>query len=202
MSEVTICNQALGWVGVDPITSFDDPGKAARLCKTNYAPIRDAVLSSALWTFATSRMSLPRAATAPVFGYANAYLIPSTVLRIVTVNLLSIEDETSDWQVESIGGKRHIVSNADSCKVKAIVRITDTTQFSALFTQALAARIAADFAIPLTTSRSLFETLMNSYIGKINIASSTDGTQGKQRKMKARWLNRSRQSTMGAGPFV
>jgi len=38
--EVTIVNQALGFLGVDRITSLDDEVKPARLAKTVYAGLR------------------------------------------------------------------------------------------------------------------------------------------------------------------
>ena len=45
VSEVSISNQALGWLGANPITSLDENGAAAALCRNNYDHCRDGLLT-------------------------------------------------------------------------------------------------------------------------------------------------------------
>ena len=192
-SEVGICNQALSWVGGSLITDFADNTNEARLCDANYTAIRDAVLEAHDWTFAVVRRDLPMSGTSPVNGYANAFTIPSDILRITDVN------DGQDWRVEGDA----IVTNEGAAKIRAIARITDPNRFSSLFVQALAARLAADLAIPLSQSRALQQQHYQIYEMKLAEAVANDGMQGKSRRITSTWLRGSRAGGANlAGPYV
>ena len=192
-SEVGICNQAMAWVGGALITSLGDGSTEARLCNAVYSDVRDAVLEAHDWTFAITRRNLPASATAPENGYATAFPIPSDILRITDVN------DGADWRVEGDS----IVTNEGSCKVRGIARITDPNRFSALFVQALAARLAADLAIPIAQSRALQQQHYQIYESKLAEAVASDGMQGKSRRITSSWLRGSRTGgTNLAGPYV
>ena len=55
VSETSIANQALLWLGGTVITSLDEDSREAIWMKNNYPFIRDAVLEERMWTFATDR---------------------------------------------------------------------------------------------------------------------------------------------------
>jgi hypothetical protein len=57
-------------------------------------------------------------------------------------------------------------------------QVTDTAKFSPLFVQALAARIAADAAIPMTENRQLQVDMWGLYGDKLREAAARDGQQG------------------------
>lgn len=183
-SDVSICNQALGLVGAATIISFNDDSKQAALCKEHYAPIRDAVLESSNWSFAIKRKEIPASATAPAFGYANAYPLPSDVLRVIDVN----QRKADSWALES----REILTDDNECKIKYITRVEDPALFSALFEQALVARLAAEFAIPLTQSRSLQKQHFDIFLAKMREATARDGLQGTSPRIRTTWLERAR----------
>jgi hypothetical protein len=192
-SEVGICNQAMSWLGGNLIISLGDDTNEARLCNANYADIRDAVIEANDWTFAITRRDLPMSSVSPVNGYANAFPIPSDILRVTDVN------DGQDWRIEGDS----IVTNEGSCKIRAVARITDPNRFSTLFRQTLAARIAADLAIPLTQSRALQEQYFKIYMGKLESAIANDGMQGKTRRITSSWLRGSRSGGANlAGPYV
>jgi len=192
-SEVDICNLALSWLGGSLITSLDDNSTEAKLCKANYAIVRDAVVESRDWTFAVQRYDLAKNATPPVNGYANGFQIPSTVLRVVEVNC------GEDYRVEG----NDIVTDENSVKIRAIGQVTDTSFFSPLFVQALAQRLAADIAIGLTQSRELQQQHWQLYLAKLDEAAANDGMQGKSRKITSNWLQQSRSGGSAlAGPTV
>ena len=204
MSEVSICNQALSWLGQEPIISLDDETRTAWLCKSNYGPLRDAVLEGHDWKFAMKRYQLPALVPAPVFGWSNAYPLPSEVLRVKEFNLVDFNDETREWDIENVDGRKCIVTNETTCEIKALARVTETTLFTPLFAQALAARLATDLAIPITNSRSLQQDMFSLFMEKMKRAASTDGTQGKSKRLRSRWLNKARHSGWvgGAPPTV
>lgn len=199
MDPVDIANLALGWLGVKQIASFDDPSPAGRRVKSVFAGLRDSVLEDADWSFATERRELPRDGTTPLFGYASRYLMPSDVITVrkafpsVVTGLIdafaaSLEPTDSDfmaWEIESgtnSAGQRgrYILADtiATSLYVKAIVRVEDHTLWSPTFTQALAARLAADLCVPLTEDKALAAQMWQLYKVKLDAATGNDAKQG------------------------
>ena len=186
MSEVSICNQALGWLGANLITSFDDPDSVeAALCKANYAAIRDAVLESEDWSFARQRIVLSSPEVAePAFGYAYSHVVPVDCLRVINVDDSDRGFDNLDWEYEN----RRILADAQVVYVKYTQIVDATARFSSLFTQALANRIAADFAIPLAESAQLQQQHWAVYMSKMDEAAMVDGLQGRYQQRQSRKL--------------
>ena len=184
-SEVSICNQAISWLGGNLIISLDDESTEAQLCKANYAELRDAVLEEGEWTFATKRFKLLPSPDAPVYGYSHKFEIPNGVLVVKKTTQWADNANDSnefDWRRE----ENFIVTNVDVVYIKAIVRITDVKKFNATFNQALAARIAADIAIPLTESQPKEDRMWNKYNNSMVLALSIDGMQGKSDRIRSK----------------
>jgi hypothetical protein len=182
-SEVSICNQAISWLGGNLITSLGDSTTEAILCNANYAELRDAVMEEGKWTFATKRFKLLPSTLTPVYGYSNQFEIPNGVLSVIQAtqyadNLNTTED--FDWRRE----ENFIVANVDAVYCKCIIQIVDPKKFSKTFNQALAARIAADIAPPLTESTSKEEKMWAKYYHLLPTALAVDGMQGKSDRIK------------------
>lgn len=215
-SQVSICNQALGWLGANLITSLDDDNKEAALCKANYDDIRDAVLEEREWTFAVRRITLAPLVLTPVYGYANQFLLPSDVIRVLNVPDTSFGDTLSFFQ-SGFGGVHQgpdqqpqlptfrkesieqpsatgnvVLANTDQLIMRVIWRVTNIGLYSPMFIQALAARIAADLAIPLTQNRVLQKDMWALWDMKLRRASSMDGIQGKMEVKRANAVQRVR----------
>lgn len=203
-SQVSICNQALGWLGANLIISLNDDNKEAQLCKTNYPDIRNAVLEEREWTFCVRRISLSPLVLEPVYGYTNQFLIPPQVIRILNVpdtrfgdtddNLIGTglgsakegpdqQPQLSTFRVESLeqptATGKVLLANVDSVFLRVIWRVTNIGLYTPMFIQCLAARIAADLAIPLTQNRALQKDMWMLYQNKLDKASAMDGIQGK-----------------------
>lgn len=198
---VDICNQALGWVGANLITSqeFDSPSsKEAQLCHANYAALRDAVLEDHPWSFAVKRVVLTphddplEGKDGYLYGDKKRFHMPADVLRMLDVATDSKFNEFSLLQDYTVEDKDIIAGGSDVLYLRAIFRITDTGKMSPNFTQALAARMAMDFAIPLTNSRAMFESMQAMYGVKLHEARTTDGMQGSDRRITSNWLRRAR----------
>ena len=184
-SVVSICNQAITWLGGNPIISLDDGTTEAILCKVNFAPLRDAVMEEGKWTFATKRFKLLPNPAPPIYGYTYRFEIPSTVLVVMKATDRADnanDNEDFDYRRE----ENFLVSNSSVIYIKALVQITDVTKFSQTFAQALAARIAADLAAPLTESTSKEEKMQAKYERAINLALGVDGQQGQSDRIKTR----------------
>lgn len=204
-SEVAICNIALGWLGGDLIISLNDPSVEAKLCKANYAPLRDAVLEEREWTFAVDRIEPSALSDIPIYGFDKQFQIPSNVIRVLQVSRAG-EDVTSgsisntgirsssrggvgqgrETRIEWLREGEVIVAN-DSERIFAriLLRITDTTKFSPAFDQALAARIAMDIALPLTNSKKMEDKMEARYNTKMALAAASDGLQGRSYNVRS-----------------
>ena len=180
VSEVSICNQALTWLGQSAITSLDDKSTTAEWMRNNYPFIRDAVLEERMWTFATARAS---STTLDRDAWDTAYAHPAPLNWISVFRVYrnsGIGTLTSiDWRLED----GNILCSESNILLWGLKRVTDTGKFSPLFVQALAARIAADACIPLTENRQLQADMWNLYSVKLGEAAARDGQQGSNEKV-------------------
>jgi len=199
-SSVSISNQALSFLGADPIISLDDDSTEAKLINANYDSLRLALLEAVNWTFATKWKKLAKLATPPEGQYENAFPLPSTLLRVIFVGV-DFRHQIRQWRRE----EQNIVTDDAECTIQYVDDVTDPNKFSALFVQAFAQRLAADLAIALTNSRSLQETHFQLYERKMTEARRSDQLQGKARRIRSSWIENGRwnYSRSGiAGPQV
>lgn len=176
VSEVSICNQALTWLGQKPVTSLSDDSTTAEWMRTNYESIRNAVLEERMWTFATER-AISTTSDKDPWGTYWSHSAPVnwiSVFRCYQNVSQSCNTIDKTWRLE--GG--NILSAYSTVYLWGIKLVTDTGKFTPLFVQALAARIAADAAIPLTENRELQSDMWNLFEVKLAEAAARDGQQG------------------------
>jgi len=195
---VSICNQALSWLGGNLIISLDDNTDEAKICKANYEPLRDAVLEDREWTFAVKRASPSLLTEIPVYGFDNIFQIPVDVIRLLQVSAGTAELDASGASDSGINssrggvgigrevrlpwvkeGDRILVQNYNKINIRYISRIEDTTKFSSAFVQCLAARIASDICLGITNNLKMNEMMAALYNSKLQNAYSSDGMQGR-----------------------
>lgn len=182
MSEVTICNLALSWLGADQIISLNDESTSAILCNANYHDARKSVLEATAWTFATKRTTLAQIAGAPVWPlYGVQYAIPADSLRILEMSENGFNSTFEHWVIES----GRLLCNTQKVWVRYIWDVLDTSKFSPMFVQALAARLAADMSIPLTNDRVLQKDMWSLYELKVSGATTVDGLQGRRQQIRS-----------------
>ncbi len=207
-TDTEICNIALGWLGSSRITSLTTPEdtKEWLLCSENYDPLRKAVLEEREWTFAVTRVIILPDPEAVVFGSETRFRKPPDSVRILTVHDSAVQrpqptttptvtnrgvheiPQLDGWQAEG----NYIIGNADKIYVRYNKEVSATGVFSAQFIQVLAQRMAAEFALPLTESRSLYDKMWNAYHVKISQGAVTDGMQGRSRRVRSQALIRRR----------
>jgi len=144
ISDVSICNMALGHIGDQRITSLDDNTEAAKACNAFYAILRDEVTQAYPWNFAITRVNLASTATVPVYEYTNTFNLPTNpwCLRV-----LEVQDFTErEWTVEG----RKLLVNASSVNIRYIKRLENPGDMTPLFASALSLRLAASLAVRLT----------------------------------------------------
>lgn len=165
-SEVQLCNQALQKLGEQRITSLTQDHPNARDCNVAYAAMRDLELRRHPWSFAITRAELAADATDPDFGFDNRYLLPTDCLRLLDPDPLGNTNDR-DWTIEG----RYVLTDWDApLQIRYVKRVTDTTQFDALFDEALACRIALQLCEMKTQSNPKLENIKQQYKDAISEA--------------------------------
>ncbi|MBI5164416.1 MAG: hypothetical protein HY985_11000, partial [Magnetospirillum sp.] len=77
LSAIALCSRALLKLGAGTIASFDEGTAESEVSANLYPPLRDALLSSHPWNFATGQVGLPRLVAEPVADFAYAYQLPA-----------------------------------------------------------------------------------------------------------------------------
>lgn len=171
---ISICNSALLKLGADRITSLLENRRGAILCNEQYDKMRQEVLRAHPWNFATARITIAPLVAAPVFEYDRQFQLPIDCLRV-----LGTDDKILDFKIEG----RVVLANVTELKIKYIKDITDASLFDACFSEALAARLAADLAYPLVQSNTLHEQMMAYYDRLLRQARTIDGQEGRFDKL-------------------
>lgn len=156
-SETDIVNMALTLLGENRIMSMSDNSKPAREASALFALTRDSLLAGYTWSFAKARTQLSALVTAPLFGYASQFQLPSDCLRVVQVGDYHVGLDMTDYRGSpvrefEIEGRTILTNLSAPLNFRYIKRITDATQFAACFTTSFAAKLAEQLAEPLTQS--------------------------------------------------
>jgi hypothetical protein len=178
MDPVSICNIALGWIGQDKIRTIDPDeadGAAEELCSTFFEPDVRSTLEETAWLFATGSKPLDLGAPQetgdpnfPVF-----FAVGSEVVAIRYV--FDASGDPLEWEKREGG-----VVTQDTNQAFAIATTfkADPGLWPPAFCRAVAARIAADIAGPLTESPNLELKMEQRYEKELSKAMIFDGKQG------------------------
>lgn len=195
-SETHICNIALSRIGHNkPITDIaTDTSTAGDLSRLHYDICRDSILRAHPWNFAIKRAELSSAATSPNHEYDYAFALPVDCLRVIRTSWeatgWSARDEavrvfwdmpTVPYRIENHQGARSLLCNESSVSIEYIAKVEDTTLFDAMFTDLLAARLAAEFAMPLADNATLAKNAWDIYGQKMSEARVMDAQEGSAR---------------------
>jgi hypothetical protein len=157
--ETSICNLALGKIGDKTITSLDESSNQARACKRFYAQCRDELLRMHPWNFAIARAQLSKLPTAPVFGWAAQYQLPTDLIRIRSFNDVEVWDVGTQFELE--GGL--LLTDMDEAKIRYVRREENANKYDPLFVTALATLIASEIAFPLTNDKNLSQLMLAAF---------------------------------------
>lgn len=141
-------------MGADIIQSLTQTTRAAIVCNTLYAYLRDEVMSNAPWRFATKRITLAPTGTSPLFDFTYAFDLPSDCLRP-----LHTDDDSIVWVQEG----NQLLSNEPTLNLKYLYRNTDESSWSAMFCETLSWRLCMELALSLTQSIPMKQEAEKSY---------------------------------------
>lgn len=170
LTSIALCSRALLKTGCRSITAFDEGSAEAEVSGNLYPSVRDALLSSYPWSFATAQATLPRLAASPVADYEFAYQLPADFLRALSAG--AGRGRGLDYRIH----EDRLHTNATAVVLTYIFR-PDEREFPPFFDQALIARLAAEFCVPLTDSTSRSEALLKVAENEFKHARTVDAQQ-------------------------
>ena len=154
LTKIDLCSMALLKLGESPIQSLLDDSIAAKLSRTLFEPVVDALLSLHPWRFAAQEIRLAQNAS-------DNFLIPSDVLRVIKTNGRVVGDR--------------IYSDLDTISIIAITK-TAPEKFPSYFVELAATRLAMEFCIPLLGDQTVFRMLVALYESQLQTAKFIDST--------------------------
>ncbi|MCK5165876.1 MAG: hypothetical protein KAQ66_01110 [Rhodospirillaceae bacterium] len=170
LSPIALCRRALLKIGCHPITSFDESSAEAEVASNLFAPVRDGILSAHPWSFATAQMTLARLSENPVADYAYAYQMPVDFLRVLSAGIG--RGRGAAYRIH----ESQLHTDASEVVLTYIFRPLEV-EYPPFFDQALIARLAAEFCIPLTDSTSRTEALYRLAENEFRTAKTIDSQQ-------------------------
>ena len=176
-SDIQIVNNALDKLGEQPIGSFADQSVPARLANRSYVDLRDALLREFPWNFAIKRVALAADVTAPTWGFARAFTLPSDNLRLIELD----NEDDYDWRNED--GKI-LTDHSAPLNIRYVASVTEG-KMDATFRECLSARLAMEWAEPLSQTTSKGEQMAARCKNKLQVARTADGQTGRVRTLAA-----------------
>jgi hypothetical protein len=162
-SDVSVVNVGLTLIGEPRIVLLTEDTKQAREAKALYEATRNALLAAHNWSFAKTRVQLSPDPVAPLFEFANKYILPGDCVRVVRVGDHYVGADLTDYRgspVEeyAIEG-RTVYTNMDGVLDIVYIKIvTDASQFAPGFAMALGAKMGANLSGPLNQSNAKKQT--------------------------------------------
>lgn len=174
-ADIDIINAALSKLGEQPLLVITDNSPPGQLANRTYDDLRDALLGEFPWNFATKRASLAASVDTPEWGFDFQYNLPGDLLRLVEVN----DAVDTGWRNE--GGK--VVTNMEAPLEIKYIGSVEVGQMNATFRDALAARLAMEWAEPLSQTTTVVESMVSFYRNKLQVARVSDGQEDQIRLM-------------------
>lgn len=176
-SEVDICNMALSSIRAGKIATLDEGSTEASECKTHYANVRDFLLETFAWPFATKVEDLALVGTPPP-DWLYQYAYPNQcrkAIEIVDSYGQSVDKSGKplypfDTAYDETQNARVILCDVLYAKLRYVKGITDTTLFPATFSAALAALLAHRVAYALTGNLKVKQEAMQQFQYAISTA--------------------------------
>lgn len=178
LNDIALCSRALIRIGAAPITSFNDGTAESEIAGALYQTLRDSILSSYPWTFATGQIELTQLSSSPQSDFEYAYQLPNDFLRAISAGS----------SANSIGARYRISrdelhTDYDSIVLNYIFR-PDEAETPPFFDTVLIARLAAEFCIPVTENTSRAELMFRIANKELATARSIDAMQDTPNKLE------------------
>lgn len=203
-SKIEICNMALQNMTANFITSLDEDSVEARECNFRFDTARKALLEMHPWNFAIKRASLNAETKEPAFTYKYSYVLPVDFIFLVSTELEEqrqggfdyVNDPTKVTQHDAYGVDKYqleggkLLSNSTNVKIKYVSDVTDTSLFSATFTQLFSYYLASHIALKISGSRQAQNDAFQRFELKLREFQTLDSQQGVPDVIQnSHWIN-------------
>ena len=182
ISEVQICNMAVGHIGVKGILSLEENHETARKCKLYYSIARDAALRDANWNFATSFAKLVKLAdAAPGWEYLYAKPLNCVKVRKIFNDSSLHRPMLNDFRVIQAPNLNvpAIATSLELAWAEITYLTKDTNVFDPKFVEDLSYKLASMLAVPLTGKEDVgrgLAALAAGILGDTIHANATEGS--------------------------
>lgn len=158
---IEIINRALIKLG-EPLISSVDQEPNGRLMSLIFEDMRDFVLADHPWRFSIKRVVLAPDEQKPISEFAYSYTLPTDFLSLYRFGIYYKRPNYSDNIIRSderysIEGNKLLCNRANKVFLTYVSRVTDPNRFSPWFKEALATKIAAEYAMRLKQSPQLLQ---------------------------------------------
>lgn len=174
LTAIGLCARALLKIGAAPIQGFADGTAEAEVAAGLFAPTRDALLSAHGWSFATRQTRLARLEAAPPADFRAAFRLPDGFLRALSAGSGG-RGRGLSYRIQGSA----LLADAGEVTLTYIAREAEEA-FPPFFDQALIARLAAEFCVPLTENGSRAEMLWRLADAEFRRARLIDAQQDSQ----------------------
>jgi len=173
-SWTSLNNQALAMLGADSISNIDtDTTDNAIKCRAVYESVRDELLRSHNWKFATAWKSVAALADDPDNpGFEYNYTLPTAPYCL---RVLKIED---DYPFE-VEGRKLLTDESSPVNIKYISRVSNAATLDVSFVSAYVLLLAIRLCLAITTSRTLKEDLKTDFAMAILEAQGNNAIESK-----------------------
>lgn len=184
-STVAVYNRALAWLGGQQLSQVEstwEKGTFGALCRESFPSVLNTCLSRQDWSFAIKRVTLPlKPGLEPHPQYACRYGIPTDCLRISDIG--GGPSGSVDWVVEGID----LYTDQNPVQLKYVGRITDPSQWPAMFEDALVFGLAAALAAAKLNDTQKQQLFLEKTEQALNQAMAFDRNVQRPTPVPSRW---------------
>ncbi|MEO8837539.1 MAG: hypothetical protein ABI351_02375 [Herbaspirillum sp.] len=176
-TQTSIANRALQLLGYQSIGSINDNDRGARAVNRAYYSVLYSELRANFWNFSIKRAILSAAATQPLFGKNNYFILPPDFLdlampdQITTYNYGAVPNVpnlpavSQDFTIEAYDDSTvAIASNMDSpLYIRYVSSSIKEAIFDVCFAEALSASLAIEICEELTQNSTKIQTAAKMY---------------------------------------
>ena len=174
-----LVNVALRRVGATRINDLEADGhKEAVVARDIYTHCRKTLLNKHTWNFSIRRAQLTESATAPAFGWDNAFIIPDDFLRVVSVHPVDDDYATIPYRLANQSSDDRVIeTNATTCYLRYVFDLMDVALMPAAFQDVFALCLAKELGAGLSKPRTLIADIADEIRRELPRAKSIDGVE-------------------------
>ena len=175
MNQVDICNMALLRLGHDrTIADLEEQSAEAGYLRTFWDSTRRTVLRVHAWNFAVRTVALAALSeTSDEWDYV--YSLPAKALRVLEI--VNVYSKAPESRIPYEIRAKKVYTDQESAVLKYVEDISDENLFDSEFVDALAYRLAAEIAGPLTQDMSRQGRMFELYRLLIEEAKAGDASE-------------------------